>query len=114
VRRLTIQAIAIGLFGVAFHAGSAHACIRFDRVAEVRVIDHAIAAPDTPATQRAELKLLRHKMRMSRGTSSEQLIAYHQAVTQALKVLGKQRIILSDTPARPDRRAAVPAPSGCG
>ena len=91
MRCLTARLIAIGLLAAGFGllAGHADACIRFDRAAEAHLIDRAIAAPATPAAQKAELKGLRQKMRASRGATSEQMVAYHNAVAQALKLLGR-------------------------
>ena len=117
MRCLTTRLIAIGLFAagfVQFSPGHADACIRFDRAAEAHLIDRAIAAPATPAARKAELKTLRQKMRASRGTGSEQMIAYHNAVAQALKLLGKERIIQQDIPSKPDRRAKAAVTTGCG
>jgi hypothetical protein len=107
--------LAICVFGLGVaQAGTAEACIRYDRVAEIRTIDRAIASAETSAAQKAELKSLRQKMRANRGMQSEQLIAYHLAVTQAFKVLGRQRIVLQDIPSKPDRRASAATATGCG
>ena len=117
MRCLTIRLIAIGLLAAGLGlllAGTADACMRFDRPAEAHLIDRAIAAPATPAALKAELKTLRQKMRANRGTRSEQMVAYHNAVSQALKLLGRERIVQQDIPSKPDRRAQRAAPAGCG
>jgi hypothetical protein len=116
MRCLTARLIAIGLLAAGFGllAGRADACIRFDRATEAHLIDRAIAAPATPAAQKAELKGLRQKMRASRGATSEQMVAYHNAVSQALKLLGRERIVAQDIPLKPDRRAKAAVTTGCG
>jgi hypothetical protein len=116
MRCLTARLIAIGLLAAGFGllAGRADACIRFDRAAEAHLIDRAISAPATPAARKAELKGLRQKMRANRGTRSEQMVAYHNAVAQALKLLDRERIVAQDIPSKPDRRAKAPAATGCG
>jgi hypothetical protein len=107
--------LAICVFGLGMaQTGTAEACIRYDHVAEKRSIDRAIASPETSAARKAELRLLRQKMRQNRGMQSEQLIAYHEAVTQAMKVLGKSRIVFRDIPSKPGRQAGIAPPSGCG
>jgi hypothetical protein len=107
--------LAICVFGLGVaQAGTAEACLKFDRVAETRTIDRALASPETSAAQKAELKSLRQKMRSNRGTQSEQLVAYHIAVTQALKLLGKDRIVLQDIPSKPGRQAGVIPQGSCG
>lgn len=107
--------LAICVFGLGVtQAGTAEACLKFDHVAEMRTIDRAIASPETSAAQKAELKSLRQKMRSNRGTQSEQLIAYHEAVTQAMKVLGKSRIVFRDIPSKPGRQASVVPQGSCG
>ena len=107
--------LAICVFGLGIaQTGTAEACIRYDHVAEKRTIDRAIASPETSAAQKAELKSLRQKMRANRGTRSEQLVAYHEAVTQAMKVLGKSRIVFRDIPSKPGRQAGIAPLSGCG
>jgi hypothetical protein len=107
--------LAICVFGLGVaQTGTAEACIKFDRVAEVRTIDRGIASPETSAAQKAELKSLRQKMRQNRGTSSEQLVAYHEAVTQAMKVLGKSRIVYRDIPSKPGRQAGIVPQGSCG
>jgi hypothetical protein len=114
MRRYTV-ALAAGIFVLGFMpAGRAEACIKFDRVAESRTIDRAIASPESSAARKAELKSLRQKMRANRGTSSEQLVAYHEAVTQAMKVLGKSRIVFRDIPSKPGRQAGVVPRGNCG
>lgn len=107
--------LAICVFGMGVaQSGTAKACIKYDHVAEVRTIALAIAAPETSAAQKAELKSLRQKMRANRGTQSEQLIAYHEAVTQAMKVLGKSRIVFRDIPSKPGRQAGIAPQGHCG
>jgi len=112
----TARLLAICLLGLGAFAqtGTAEACIRYDRVAETRTIDRAIASSETSRAQRAELKSLRQKMRANRGTQSEQLIAYSDAVTQAMKVLGKSRIIFRDIPSKPGRQAGATPQGSCG
>jgi hypothetical protein len=117
MRCLTTRLIAMALLAAGLGlllAGTADACIRFDRAAEAHLIDRAIAAPATPAAQRAELKGLRQKMRANRGNQSEQMVPYHNAVSQALKLLGRERIVAQDVPSKPGRRASTVAATGCG
>lgn len=109
-----LLAICVFGLGAVAQTGTAEACIKYDRVAEVRTIDRAIASPETSAAQKAELKSLRQKMRSNRGTSSEQLIAYSDAVTQAMKVIGKNRIVFRDIPSKPGRQAGIVPQGTCG
>ena len=99
MRQLNLRLIAIGLLALAavqLQPKPAQACIKFDRAAEIALIDEAIEAPKTPASDRAVLHALRKEMVFlldKENPGSEDLISYHWLVTDALKRIGKQRVV---------------------
>ena len=115
MRRLLLHAAALALLGAGF-AGSAQACMSFDRVAEMQLIEDAIASGDTTGTRKAELVEFREIMLDNTGYLGEHVVKYHNAATKALRLLGKDRIAMPPTDAKlrsaTDTRRV--APRGCG
>lgn len=115
MRRPSLYAAA--LFLLIGFCGSAQACMSFDRVAEMRLIDDAIASRGTSEVNRAELVAFRDIMLASTGYESKNVVSYHNAATRALRLIGKERIVRY--PANPlfrsaaDTKAIVPR-HGCG
>jgi hypothetical protein len=88
--------IAVALIGAAALVLSSHnasACISFDRKAEMRAIDKAIARRSTPTETRAKLRRLRDTIKRERT-----FVAQHNATTEALELIGLKRI-RRETPA---------------
>jgi hypothetical protein len=106
--------------------GRAEACIKFDRAAEMALIDDAIAAKTTSDPKKAVLRALRKEMvvfREKQSQTSDDILQHHWLTTEALKLLGKERIVwqgsdeADDTPGTKTRRtksAAIPAQPSCG
>ena len=84
MRRSILAALTLCLFaGVS--AGKASACISFDRKAELRLVDRAIASRRTPAAIKKELRSLRSSMsyRNEDATKALSLIHKHRVVKAA-------------------------------
>lgn len=125
--RVTIRLLMLALLGLSagqLSAGSAQACIRFDRPAEMALIDGAIAAPETPDWNKAVLRALRKEMVVFESkTGSDDVLQYHWLVTDALKRIGKERIVwrepegadITTIPKSATRQAADSGPArSCG
>ena len=97
MRRLTIRLLAICLLGAGSSqivTGAAHACIKFDRGAEIALIDEAIMSPATPDAKKAALKAYRIEMTaLSSRTDGESIGKYGSAAKAALKLIGQDRIV---------------------
>jgi hypothetical protein len=109
--------LAIGLAGTGF-ARQAEACISFDRAAEMRLIDQAIAAE-----KRTDIKLQLSELReVILGNEEDHFpVELDKATVQALALIGKERIVkpgaAAKTRATPVERIASPrgaAPASCG
>lgn len=104
MRHLSIRLIAIGFLAVAASAqqpGAAQACIKFDRAAEMALIDDAIVSDKTPAPQKAVLRALRkeiHFFRSRTAINSNDIVQHHWLTTEALRLIGKQRIVWNGAP----------------
>jgi hypothetical protein len=104
MRRLTIRLAAVALLALAasqLHVGSAQACIKFDRAAEMVLIEQAIASPATSEANRTELKALRSEildLRKKAETESEAIYLHGRVTTKALALLGKERVVWNGPP----------------
>jgi len=94
---LAIRLFAAALLAVCFiHAqtNTASACIKFDRGAEMALIDEAIASPQTPAENKSALKAFRAEiLALRKKTESESIARHHVVTTKALNLIGKERIV---------------------
>jgi hypothetical protein len=76
----------------------AEACIKFDRAAEMALIDAGIAADATSEAHKAVLRAIRKEIfyfRNKKSLTSEDILQNHWLTTEALKLLGKERIVWS-------------------
>jgi hypothetical protein len=105
--RLAIRLLAIGLLGLAaaqFHTTSAQACIKYDRAAELALIDEGIASPKTSEANKAVLRAIRKEIfffHNKKSHDSEDVLQNHWLTTKALELLGRERIVWTfpeDTP----------------
>jgi len=74
----------------------AEACIKFDRAAEMALIDEGIAAKTTSEPSKAVLRAIRKEIfyfRNKKSLTSEDILQNHWLTTEALKLLGKERIV---------------------
>ena len=101
MRHLVIRLIAIALLAVAasqLQPRAAQACIKFDRAAEMALIDKAIASRRTSAANKAALRGYRDEMIALRERTDSRAIAEHgEVTTKALALIGKQRIVWRGT-----------------
>ena len=99
MRRVTIHLIAIGFLAVAASAldpGAAQACIKFDRAAEMALIDQAIVSDKTSEVDRATLKAFKTEilaLRKRAETDSEAIYLHGRATTRALELIGQTRVV---------------------
>ena len=98
MHQLTRRLLAAGLLALAATQlpTAAQACIKFDRAAEMAVINRAIAAPRTAAKTKAALTELREQLvtLQSKDTwEGDDLYRHGEMIRKALSLLGKQRII---------------------
>lgn len=102
MRRLAIRSFILALLALAasqLHTGAAQACIKFDRAAEMALIDKAIAAPGTSDTNKAALKSARTKLVALAGKpDSRNRAEYGEIVWDALALIGEKRVIWSGQP----------------
>jgi len=124
--RLDVRLIAIAAFTLAaiqFHTGQARACIKYDRVAEMALIDAAIKSENTPAAYKTTLASLRKDilvLRNKNAPTSNDVSRHHDLTTTALKLIGKQRIVWREPDAtksvKGDKRilAQSASPPACG
>jgi hypothetical protein len=86
--------LALGLMN--FSADKASACIKFDRGAEMALLDEAIASSKTSEPNKAVLRALRKEILVFRAKSaitSDDVVQHHWLTTEALKLIGKERIV---------------------
>ena len=121
MRRVAIATVFCLLAGL--FAGRAEACIKFDRDAEMAIIDEAIAAPKTPEWDKTVLRALRKEIvffRDKNSWTSEDVLQIHWLTTAALKSLGRERIVWTEPDstetAQVTKGGPVPpgAARGCG
>src|SRR4051812_44723265 len=99
MRRVAVRLFAIGLLGLAaaqFHTAAAQACIKFDRTAEKALIDEGIASAKTSEANKAVLRAIRKEIlffRDKKRVNGEDILQHHYLTTEALKLLGKERIV---------------------
>lgn len=104
MRQLTIRLIATGLLALAavqLQPNLAQACVKFDRSAEMTLIDDAIASDKTPEPRKAVLRALRKEMSFLRdkpSPTSDDTIQYNWLAIEALKLIGEQRVVATGTP----------------
>jgi len=104
MRQLNLRLIAIGLLALAavqLQPNPAQACIKFDRTAEMTLVDDAIASYKTPAARKAMLRALRKEMSFFRdkpNPTSDDTLQYHWLATEALKLIGQQRVMATGRP----------------
>ncbi len=75
-----------------FTAAPASACLSYNRVAELKLVDDAIASKQTKADTKTKLVALRGDMTGTDGTAIENMQRYSKAATAALKMIGKERV----------------------
>jgi hypothetical protein len=103
--------LAICVFGLGVtQTGTAEACIKSNFPGEFRIVSRAITLKSTPQADKRELKRLLAVMRANRGFAPHEREAYREAVTKAFKIMGEDRVIITE-PARPDQKASA-APKG--
>lgn len=127
--RLTNRIFAVAAFALAasqFQVGTAHACIKYDRGAEMALIDEAIGSSKTSDPDKAVLRALRKEIfvyRNKKSFTSDDFLQHHYLSTEALKMIGKERIVWvapDDTDPRQltksakGKAAAAAAPTSCG
>lgn len=121
-RLLAAGLLAAGLCQLS--TAKAEACIKYDRAAEMAAIDDGIAATTTSDPNKAVLRAIRKEMiavRKKKSLTSDDFLQHHWLTTEALKLLGKQRIVWQgsdDANAKPAkgkvRTAGTPVPPSCG
>ena len=104
-------------------AGRAEACIKFDRAAEMALIDDAIAAPKTADPTRAVLRAIRKEILVfhsKTSLTSDDILQHHWLTTEALKLIGKERIVwqgsdeADSVPVKSRVKSAAKAQPSCG
>ncbi len=104
MRQLNVRLIAIGLQALAavqLQGGPAQACAKFDRTAEMTLIDDAIASDKTPDPRKAVLRALRKKMSSLHdkvNPTSDDTIQYNWLAIEALRLIGEQRVVATGRP----------------
>jgi len=104
MRLVTIRLIAIGFLALGASAQqprAAQACLKFDRAAEMALIDQAIASDKTPEADKATLRTLRKEMDAYRNKTTvdtKDIVENHRVTTAALKLIGKERIVWNGPP----------------
>lgn len=97
--RMTARLLAVCLLAAGLNqlsAVKAEACIKFDRPAEMVLIDEGIASPKTSDSSKAVLRALRKEIiyfQNKKSPNSEDLLQNHWLTTEALNLLGKERIV---------------------
>lgn len=93
----------------------ASACISYNRDAELKTVDDAIAAKNTKPNTREKLVALRADMVATDRTAIENSARYSKAATEAFKLMGKPRIRTTyDTRAGAPIPRGAPSPQGAG
>src|SRR5882724_4911584 len=102
MRRPTNHLAAVALLALAasqLWAGSAQACIKFDRTAEITLINEAIAAQDTSDANKAALSSARTKLdALAAKTDSRSRAEYGEIVWDALALIGQKRVVWTEKP----------------
>jgi hypothetical protein len=127
--RLT-RLLAVGLLAAGLSQLSvveAEACIKFDRAAEMALIDEGIAAKTTSEPTKAVLRAIRKEIfyfRNKKSLTGEDILQNHWLTTEALKLIRKERIVWTapeDTPitqvtksAKRQAVAGAPMQPSCG
>jgi len=98
MHQLTRRLLAVGLLALAATQlpTAAQACIKFDRAAEMAVINRAIASPRTATRTRTALAELRQQLVASQKKDvweGQDGYRHGEMIRKALGLLGKQRII---------------------
>lgn len=97
--RVIIRLIAIGFLALGASVqqpGAAQACTKFDRAAEMALIDQAIAADKTSEADRATLKAFKAEilaLRKRAETDSEAIYLHGRTTTNALELIGRTRVV---------------------
>src|SRR5690242_20186685 len=100
MRHLAIRFCAASMLATAMlslQAGSAAACIRFDRAAEMALIERAIASSRTPNSKKQRLRELKDEIvavQNRSATSAQDVGRNHTLTTEALALIGKKRVVL--------------------
>src|SRR5262245_19600999 len=99
MRRVILHLIAIGFLAAAASAQqprAAQACIKFDRAAEMALIDQAIASDKTSEADRTTLKAYKTEilaLRKRAETESDAIYLHGRATTKALELIGRTRVV---------------------
>jgi hypothetical protein len=104
MRQLITRLIVIGLLALAavqLQPSTAHACITFDRAAELALIDDAIASDSASDQLKRLLRTIRRGLTFINelpNPTSNDALEYHKLVTIALESIDKQRIPATGRP----------------
>jgi hypothetical protein len=101
---LAICLMAAGLALIS--AGSASACIA--QPGDLRLINRAISAKDTPKADKAKLRQLRTTMLANKGTAPKQVERYKIASRTALDLIGERTVVPHDAAQAAAARANAP------
>lgn len=101
---LAICMLAAGL-GLA-SVGSASACI--SGPGDLRLINRAISAKETPKADKAKLRQLRATMLANKGTAPKQVERYKIASRTALDLIGERTVVPHDAAQAAAARSAAP------
>src|SRR5581483_1514092 len=104
MRKLNVRLIAIGLLALAavqLQPKPAQACVKFDRAAEMTLIDDTIASDKTPDARKAVLRALRKEMSFFRDKekpTSDDRIQYNWLAIEARKLINEERVVATGKP----------------
>jgi hypothetical protein len=96
--------LVVGL-GLMF-ASSANACIA--QPGDLRLINRAISAKETPKADKVQLRRLRATMLANKGTAPKQIATYQAASRNALDMIGEKTVVPHDAAQAAAARAAAP------